>query len=170
MALIDRHRETRSIAFSLTSNTSVTKSSGGGLLELTFCIDSTDMRRYQPIQTHRNATIQQQHLKSTTTATAARSSQPVQRSRLLRSSLRVSKRQKRRRCASRVTHSPSPDRSGWSAIAPTTRLSGTMHHLRSEQRYTSHVSDHRFRGSRWHPLGGKCMEGATPIRGIARLP
>jgi len=49
---------------------------------------------------------------STTTATAVRSSRPGKRSRLPRGSPRASKRQRRRRCASRVTRSPSRNRSG----------------------------------------------------------
>jgi len=74
-------------------------------------IDSTDVRTMPADQTRRKATIQPP--KSTTTATAVRSSRPGKRSRLPRSSPRASKRRDgRRRCASRVTRSPSRNRSG----------------------------------------------------------
>jgi len=94
-----------------------------GLLDLTYSIDSTDVRTMPADQDASKATIQPP--KSTTTATAVRSSRPGKRSRLPRSSPRASKRQRRRRCASRVTRSPSRNRSGCLETAPTTRSAGT---------------------------------------------
>jgi len=76
-----------------------------GLLDLTYSIDSTDVRTMPADQDASKG--YDQPPKSTTTATAVRSSRPGKRSRLPRSSPRASKRQRRRRCASRVTRSPS---------------------------------------------------------------
>ena len=92
-----------------------------GLLNLTYCIDSTDVRAMLADQDASKCYAQP----TTSATTAVRSSRPGKRSRLRRSSQRVSKRQRRRRCASRVTRSPSPSRSGWSVTAPTTRSTGT---------------------------------------------
>jgi hypothetical protein len=64
-----------------------------GLLDLTYSIDSTDVRA-MPVRMRRNATIQR--LKSATTATAARLSRLNQRSRSQRNSPRANKHQKRR--------------------------------------------------------------------------
>jgi len=127
VASIDRRRETRSIASSPTSNTSSTglrPPRRAGRLPRPARLDllhrfhrrEDDARRPR----RRKATIQPP--KSTTTATAVRSSRPGKRSRLPRSSPRASKRQRRRRCASRVTRSPSRNRSGCLETAPTRSL------------------------------------------------
>ncbi len=89
----------------------VEQTASRGLLDLTYSIDSTDVRAIP--------------MTSTTMATAARSSRLGKRSRLQPSSPRANKHQKRRRCASRVTRSTSGNRCGCLETALTTRSSGT---------------------------------------------
>jgi len=129
VASIDHRRGTRSIAFTDLEHVVdevfghfVEQAARRNLLDLTYRIDSTDVRAMPADQDAPKC--YDPTAEGTTTVTAARSSPPGKRSRLQPSSPKANKHQRRRRCASRVTRSPSTSRSGWSVTAPTTRSTG----------------------------------------------
>ncbi|ELY62986.1 ISH11-type transposase ISHwa14 [Natrinema versiforme JCM 10478] len=101
----------------------VEQAAARGLLDSTYSIDSTHIEAIQ----HNDAaswnydpTAEEYYY-----SFVVRLLLPAQKSQLQRSSHKRSKQIKRRRCASRVTRSPSIHRYGCSETAPTTSLTGT---------------------------------------------
>jgi hypothetical protein len=95
-----------------------------GLLDLTYCIDSTDVRAMpadQDTSKCYDPTDGKYYYDDGCTIVLTGQKIPI-----TADSQRANKRQKRQRCASHVTRSPSPSRFGWSVTAPTTRLTGMI--------------------------------------------